>query len=271
MTGLPESVLVTGAAGNIGQVLRRTLLPKIARVRLSDLRDVGPLAAHEEFVPADLLDLDQVRAAVRGTEAVIHLGGVSDEAGFDAIKGPNLEGVYNVFEACRREGVRLVVNTSSNRITGFHPAGTTLDGEEAVRPDGLYGAAKAFGEALASLYADRFGLDVISVRVGSFEERPTEPRHLHTWLSHDDAARLYGACLTAPPGSGHVVVYGVSRNTRSWWTQNAAASALGYRPADDAEDFAAELGAFTEPHQGGRYTRYEYGGWATRPGDTREP
>ncbi|MFI6793932.1 NAD-dependent epimerase/dehydratase family protein [Nonomuraea sp. NPDC050383] len=265
MTGLPARVLVTGAAGNIGQALRRDLLPEIAQVRLSDVRDIDGLAAHEEFVPADLTDLEQVRAAVRGVDAVVHLGGVADETDFDTIKGPNLHGVHNVFEACRREGVRRVVNTSSNRITGFYPAGTLLDGREAARPDGLYGAAKAFGEALGSLYADRFGLDVISVRVGSFEERPTEPRHLHTWLSHADAARLYRACLTAPAGLGHVVVYGVSRNARSWWTQSAGASALGYAPMDDAEDFAEELGPYTEHYQGGRYTDYEYGGWAARP------
>ncbi|MEV0150516.1 MULTISPECIES: hypothetical protein [unclassified Nonomuraea] len=103
------------------------------------------------------------------------------------------------------------------------------------------------------------------MRVGSFEERPTEPRHRHTWLSHGDAARLYRACLTAPAGLGHVVVYGVSRNARSWWTQSPGARALGYAPMDDAEDFADDLGPYTERCQGGRYTDYEYGGWAARP------
>lgn len=265
MSTLPGRVLVTGAAGAIGTSLRGTLLRRIAQVRLSDIRPVGTTAAHEEFVQADLTDLDQVRAAVRGMDAVVHLGGIADETDFATLKGPNLEGVYNVFEACRLEQVPRVVNTSSNRITGFYPAGRTLDGLEAVRPDGLYGAAKAFGEALAGLYADRFGLDVVSVRVGSFEEQPSDPRHLHTWLSPSDAARLYEACLAAPAGIGHVTIYGVSRNTRSWWSQNAAASALGYRPEDDAEQFADRLQAYTEPYQGGPYTHYEYGGWAARP------
>ncbi|GAA3113686.1 NAD-dependent epimerase/dehydratase family protein [Streptosporangium carneum] len=268
---LPGRVLVTGAAGTMGTSLRGTLLRRIARVRLSDIRPVGPTEPHEEFVHADLTDLGQVRAVVRGTDAVIHLGGIPDETGFDALKGPNLEGVYNVFEACRLEQVPRVVNTSSNRITGFHPVDRTLDGLEAVRPDGLYGAAKAFGEALASLYADRFGLDVVSVRIGSFEERPSEPRHLHTWLSPSDAARLYEACLAAPAGIGHVTIYGVSRNTRSWWSQNAAASALGYEPRDDAEEFADRLQPYSEPCQGGRYTHYEYGGWAARPDAHRTP
>ncbi|MFD1930999.1 MULTISPECIES: NAD-dependent epimerase/dehydratase family protein [Nonomuraea] len=271
MNELPGRVLVTGAAGAIGRSLRGTLLRKVAHVRLSDIRAVGETAGHEEYVPAELTDLDQVRAAVHGMDAVIHLGGVADEADFASIKGPNLEGVYNVFEACRLEGVSRVVNTSSNRITGFYPAGRTLDGQEAVRPDGLYGAAKAFGEALASLYADRFGLDVVSVRVGSFEERPSESRHLHTWLSPSDAARLYEACLKAPAGLGHVTIYGVSRNTRSWWSQNAAASALGYAPRDDAEKFADRLPPYTEVHQGGQYTHYEYGGWAARPDTGRTP
>ncbi|MEV3926654.1 NAD-dependent epimerase/dehydratase family protein [Actinomadura coerulea] len=271
MSGLPGRVLVTGAAGTIGTSLRESFLAKIAHVRLSDIRPVGQTAVHEEFFEADLTDLDQVRAVVRGMDAVVHLGGVADEAGFAAIKGPNLEGVYNVFEACRLEGVPRVVHTSSNRVTGFYTADRKLDGLEAARPDGLYGASKAFGEALASLYADRFGLDVVSARIGSFEERPTEPRHLHTWLSPADVARLYEACLTAPVGIGHVTIYGVSRNTRSWWSQNAAASALGYEPEDDAEGFADLLPPYTELYQGGLYTHYEYGGWAARPGASRIP
>ncbi|WP_433420993.1 NAD-dependent epimerase/dehydratase family protein [Microtetraspora malaysiensis] len=271
MSTLPGRVLVTGAAGAIGTSLRGTLLRKIPHVRLSDLRSVGRTAAHEEFVQADLTDLDQVRAAVHGMDAVIHLGGIADETDFAVLKGPNLDGVYNMFEACRLEEVPRVVNTSSNRITGFHLANRTLDGLEAVRPDGLYGAAKAFGEALASLYADRFGLDVVSVRVGSFEEQPSDPRHLHTWLSPSDAARLYEACLAAPAGIGHVTIYGVSRNTRSWWSQSAAARALGYRPEDDAEQFADRFQPYTEPYQGGQYTHYEYGGWAARPGADRIP
>ncbi|MBB2741179.1 NAD(P)-dependent oxidoreductase [Microbispora sp. NBRC 16548] len=266
MSALPSRVLLTGAAGTIGTSLRETALRRIAHLRLSDLRPLGATAAHEEFLQADLTDLDQVRAAVRGMDAVIHLGGVADETGFAALKGPNLEGVRNVFEACRLERVPRVINASSNRVTGFHPVDRTLDGTEAVRPDGLYGATKAFGEALASLYADRFGLDVVSVRIGSFEERPSEPRHLHTWFSPADAARLYEACLAAPAGFGHIVIYGVSRNTRSWWSQNAAARALGYEPQDDAERFAHLLQPYAERYQGGQYTHYEYGGWAARPG-----
>lgn len=271
MSGFPGRVLVTGAAGTIGTSLRESLLAKITHVRLSDIRPISQTAVHEEFVQADLTDLDQVRAVVRGMDAVVHLGGVADETNFATIKGPNLEGAYNVFEACRLEGVPRVIYTSSNRITGFYPAGRTLDGLEAARPDGLYGASKAFGEALANLYADRFGLDVVSVRIGSFEERPTEPRHLHTWLSPADAARLYEACLRTPAGIGHITIYGVSHNTRSWWSQSATASALGYKPEDDAEEFADLLPPYTEPYQGGLYTHYEYGGWAARPGADRIP
>ncbi|MEV0150515.1 MULTISPECIES: NAD(P)-dependent oxidoreductase [unclassified Nonomuraea] len=134
----------------MGQALRRGLLPEIAQVRLSDVRPIDGLAAHEEFVPADLTDLEQVRAAVRGVDAVVHLGGVADETGFDTIKGPNLEGVHNVFEACRREGVRRVVNTSSNRITGFYPMGTLLDGREPPGPTGSTARPRPSGRRWAA-------------------------------------------------------------------------------------------------------------------------
>lgn len=266
---LPASVLVTGAAGAIGQALRQTLLPKISSVTLSDIKEVAPLATNERFVPADLESLDQVREAVRDAEVVIHLGGISDEASFDVIAGPNLRGAFNVFEACRLEGVERVVYASSNRITGFYPVETALTGSEPVRPDGLYGATKAFGEALASMYADRFGLGVVSVRIGSFERLPSDPRHLSTWLSWDDASRLFEACLRrGPRASAHIVVYGVSNNASGWWPLADGAHTLGYVPQDNAESHASEIAPGERPvgpYQGGEYTAYGYGGWAKPP------
>src|SRR5262245_40008658 len=206
-----ERVLLTGAAGRIGGCLREGLRGEALELRLTDNRSIDDLADGESFVHADLEDAEAIARAVAGTQAVIHLGGVPDEAGFGVLTGPNLRGAFNVFEAARRAGVRRVVYASSNRITGFYPVDRRLDGSEPVRPDGLYGATKAFGEALGRLYADKFGLEVICVRIGSFEERPSESRHLTTWLSPGDAVRLFTACLDAPD-VGYEVIYGVSAN-----------------------------------------------------------
>jgi uronate dehydrogenase len=256
-----ERVLLTGAAGNVGSCLRAGLRDGLTELRLSDLSPVEPLVAGETSAPADLRDFGAVARAVDGVDAVVHLGAVPDEAPFDELAGPNLHGVFHVFEAARRAGVRRVVFASSNHATGFYPTAQRLTGAEPVRPDGLYGASKAYGEALGHMYADRFGLSVISVRIGSFTERPREPRHLSTWLSPGDAVRLFTACLTAP-SVGYAVVYGASANTRCWWDLGPA-RALGYEPADNAEDFVAEVGDGppAEP-QGGRNAEFGHGGWA---------
>jgi uronate dehydrogenase len=256
-----ERVLLTGAAGKVGSCLRVGLRDGLRELRLSDRAPVGPASPVETDAPADLADFDAVSRAVSGVEAIVHLGAVPDEAPFDAIAGPNLHGVFHVFEAARRAGVRRVVFASSNHATGFYPVSARLTGGEPVRPDGLYGASKAYGEALGSMYHDRFGLSVISVRIGSFTERPTVPRHLSTWLSPGDAVRLFRACLTAPD-VGYAVVYGVSANSRAWWDLRSA-RAFGYSPVDNAEDYAAEVS--DEPvgeRQGGPNTAPDHGGWA---------
>ncbi len=83
-------------------------------------------------------------------------------------------------------------------------------------------------EALLSLYADRYGLDAVCTRIGSFLPQPETRRGLSTWLSHDDAVRMFDACLTAPD-PGFAVLYGVSANTRGWWDLEPG-RALGYHP-----------------------------------------
>jgi len=257
-------VLLTGASGRISSCLRAGLRDELEELRLTDLRAPNPPPMpRETFIAADLADREAVARAVEGVEAVIHLGGVADEAAFDELVGPNLVGVFNIFDAARQAGVRRVVYASSNRATGFYGVDERLSGTEPPRPDGLYGAAKAFGEALARMYSDRFGLEAICVRIGSFEERPSEPRHLHTWLSPADAVRLFRGCLSASD-IRFLTVYGASANSRSWWDLGEAERRLGYRPMDDAERYADEVEEAATPptHQGDPFTAPDYGGWA---------
>jgi uronate dehydrogenase len=259
----PRKVLLTGAAGRIGSVLRPALRGELDELRLSDLREPDGVVAPETFVRADLADADAVLRAVDGVDAVVHLGAVPDEAPFGAIAGPNLHGAFAVFDACRRTGVRRVVYASSNHATGFYPVGEPLDGTWPPRPDGLYGASKVFGEALGRMFSERFGLEVVCLRIGSFRPAPGERRELSTWLSHGDAVRLVRAALTAD-AIGFEIVYGVSANTRAWWPLSEAARRIGYAPRDDAEAFADELAGVGEDYrfQGGPNTALEHGGWA---------
>ncbi|MEU6572804.1 NAD(P)-dependent oxidoreductase [Streptomyces sp. NPDC046805] len=236
----PRTVLLTGAAGGLG-TLMRSLLPEYGyTLRLFDAR---PVAGEPDAITADLGDTDALREAVRGVDAIVHLAGISLEAPFEQILRSNIEGTYHLYEAARREGVARIVFASSNHAVGFTPV--PRDGTPLIpvgtprRPDTFYGLSKSFGEDLAQLYWDRHGLETVSVRIGSCFPEPTSVRMLSIWLSPADAARLFHSALTAE-GVGHTVVYGSSANTRLWWDLTAA-RALGYDPRDDSEPYAARL------------------------------
>jgi len=260
------TILITGAAGQVGAMLRA----RLARPgRVLRLLDVKPLAAQpgraEEAMTASVTDMDAMTAACDGVEAVIHLGGIPTEAPWDGILEVNIHGTYTVFEAARRAGVRRVVFASSNHAVGFYPRADFPAPDYAFpAPDTYYGVSKVSGEALAALYARRYGMDAICVRILSCFEQPRNARMLSTWLSPDDAGRLFEACLTAP-SPGFRVLYGVSANTRGGWVSLDEARALGYEPRDDAEDFAAEVGpADPEPDPADPAFRY-LGGEFTLP------
>jgi uronate dehydrogenase len=234
-----ERVLLTGAAGNVGRALRAGLRGRYALLRLADVAPQEPAGPGEDLVAFDLNDRAATQAAMEGIEGVVHLGAIPHEAPFDDILEGNIATAYSVFEGARRAGVRRVVFASSAHVVGFYPRGQTLGPDDPVRPDTFYGVSKAFGEALGRLYADKYGLEVVCLRIGSFAERPTTPRQLSIWLSPRDCIQLVRRCLDAP-AVGFLIVYGVSANTRSWWKDDAAAS-LGYQPQDNAEEFAADV------------------------------
>jgi uronate dehydrogenase len=251
-------ILLTGAAGAIGTCLREGLRPYVDELVLTDVRSLEPVEG-ERFVAADLADRDAIVALADDVDAIVHLGAVPTEAPFDELVGPNLVGTFNVFEAARRGRARRVVFASSNHATGFYPTDRILTGDEPPRPDTLYGVTKVYGEALGRLYADKFGLGVVCVRIGTFAQRPREQRHLATWLSPGDAVRLFAACLSAP-APGFRIVYGVSTNRRLYWDLGSA-HALGYEPQDDAETFAPDVEGELYPLQGGPFTEPDVGGW----------
>jgi uronate dehydrogenase len=236
------TILITGAAGRIGTFLRSRLAAPGRVLRLIDVTALPePLGPGEEGETASVTDLAAMTAACAGVEAVIHLGGIATESSWERILDVNINGTYTIFEAARRAGVPRVVFASSNHAVGFTPRSDFPVPDFAYpAPDTYYGASKAAGEAVAALYARRYGLDAVCIRILSCFQRPTGPRMLGSWLSPDDAGRLFEACLTAP-SPGFQVIYGVSANTRGGWVSLDGARALGYEPLDDAEVYAAEL------------------------------
>ncbi len=238
-------ILLTGAAGALGRVLRPALLERHGKLRCSDKLDLGRPKPGEELVPADLADMAQVERAVAGCSAIVHFGAISTESDWDSVLQANVVGTYHVFEAARRHGARRIVFASSNHAVGFHEVEKLLDAASAPRPDSLYGVSKVFGEGLGSLYVDKYGLEVACLRIGSCVPEPREVRHLSTWLSHPDLIRLVEACLEAPV-LGFTVLYGVSANARSRW-DNSRSPHVSYSPQDDAERYAARILSHGDP------------------------
>ncbi|MEH0651225.1 NAD(P)-dependent oxidoreductase [Streptomyces scabiei] len=236
----PRTVLLTGAAGGLGTLMRDLLPAHGYKLRLLDLL---PVDGAPDAITADLADRKALREAVRGIDAIIHLAGISLEASFEKILAANIEGTYNLYEAARAEGVPRIVFASSNHAVGFTPRPLGQDPLIPVdtphRPDTFYGLSKSFGEDLAQLYWDKYGLETVSVRIGSCFPEPTSVRMLSLWMSPADGARLFHAALTAEH-VGHTVVYGSSANTRLWWDLSTA-RALGYDPQDDSEPYAEKL------------------------------
>ena len=255
-------VLLTGAAGGLGRVLRPRLRARCSLLRVSDLAAMEPASAGEEVVPAALEDRRAVHALLQGMHAVVHLGGISTEQPFDAILQANIVGAYNLYEAARQHGVRRIVFASSNHVTGFYRQDEVIDATMPVRPDGYYGLSKAFGENLSRFYFDRYGIETVCLRIGSSFPEPRDRRMLATWLSYDDLERLVVASLTAPV-VGHSIVYGMSDNTTTWW-DNTPARHIGFRAQDSSEPFRAAAEARqpaldrNDPaviHQGGAFVR----------------
>jgi uronate dehydrogenase len=230
-----QRVLITGAAGDVGTRLRRLLKPVYPGLRSSDLRTPIDLAADETFVAADLARMDEVERAVAGVEGIVHLGGHSVEGPWETILQANIVGCHNLFEAARRHGVRRIVFASSNHVVGFYPRHRRIGTEVTVRPDSRYGVSKAFGEALAALYADKYGLRVLCLRIGNVTDRPADVRRLSIWLKPEDLVQLVRIGLEHPD-LRFEVFYGASFNARAWW-DNDRAYAYGYRPTGRAEDF----------------------------------
>jgi uronate dehydrogenase len=244
-----DRVLITGAAGTIGRTLRQGLQGRFRALRLFDRVPLGPTNPGEELVTADIRDLAAVNEAVADVDGIVHLAGIPHEDTFERILQTNVVGTSNVFEAARRQGCGRVVFASSLHVTGFYDASERISSEVPVRPDSFYGLGKACGENLGRLYADKHGLAVVCLRIGTFAQQPTTPRHLSTWLSPRDAVELFYRSLVAPE-VGFTVVYGASANQRGWWDPGPI-DRLGYRPMDDAEEWAQKIDADADPTESG--------------------
>jgi uronate dehydrogenase len=252
-------------------MLRRRLPSLGFELRSSELHPLEPLNAGEQVVHGDLRDAATVDALLKDIDVLVHMAGTSVERPLDEIIDNNLRALCEVYEGARRNGVRRVVFASSNHAFGMYPTESTLTLDAPYRPDGFYGLSKVWGEALAQMYWDKHGIEGVSLRIGTCHGRPPDdPRQLSTWLGEDDLVQLVTRSIEAE-GIGHVAVWGISANTRSYYDLSEG-NDIGYEPRQDAEVFAAAVEAKPNPldelaqeFQGGSFATWGY----TPPGSRR--
>lgn len=256
------SLLLTGAGGRMARPLRPALLESAQHLRLYARSEIDRVDEREELALGTLEDLEALERACAGVDVVVHLGGKADEADFSEILSANILGTYHVFEAARRAGVRRVVYASSHHVTGFHPVEQMVSVDSDVRPDTYYGVSKVFGEAIGRLYHDKWGLEVVCLRIGVCRPEPENSDQLRTWLSVPDSIRLVRAAVENEVTGGFATVYGVSDNATRFWDTRGSEH-IGFRAEDSADDYAGRFTGgreFSTPHQGGAFTGPDYRG-----------
>jgi uronate dehydrogenase len=261
-----KKIALSGAGGGVGSILRPALLRHGIPLRSAGgSRPLEPLVEGEDIMRGDLRDPLVVDRLLADVDVLIHMAGTSVEAPLSTIVENNLRALQEVYEGARRHDVRRVVFASSNHAFGMYPPAQRLPLDCEYRPDGMYGLSKVWGEAMARLYWDKHGIESICVRIGTVlpDNRPTQPRHLCTWLGNEDLVHLMLRCIAAP-GVGFMAVWGVSNNTRSYW-DNTGAEPLLYVPRQNAEDYAAEILQRPDPlsplarlYQGGSFATGDF-------------
>ena len=258
-----KTVLLTGASGALGRQLARQLGEAGITLRLTDIKPFpDALPARATFTAADLNDGVAILRLAEGCGTILHFGGVSVERPFEEVLGPNIRGLYHIYEAARREGARVLF-ASSNHAVGFHERTEQLDSDCAYRPDSYYGLSKVYGEMMGRLYWDKHGVESVSVRIGSSFPEPVDARMLATWLSYADLARL-ALRVIQTERTGCIVVWGASKNARMTWWGHDDRDVLGWQPQDSADSYTKQLEGVTsgnpviERHVGGAYTAIDY-------------
>ncbi|MGA9252543.1 MAG: NAD(P)-dependent oxidoreductase [Roseobacter sp.] len=261
-----KKLVLTGAAGRLGSYLREPLAALCDTLVSTDIvDDIGTLYPGEEYVKADLAQMDQIAPVLEGADMVVHFGAIVDEKPFEDLLGPNFVGSYNIWEAGYKAGVRRIVYASSIHAVGMHLKSDFIGTDAEHRPDTFYGLAKCFTEDLGRMYWDKRGMESIHLRILSCAQ-VNNTRALGSWLSYADLIQLVTRAIDTP-SVGFSIIYGVSNNDRAP-VDNAKASFLGYRPVDNAEVFAAQLLAeegtvdTTDPGQmchGGPFAKVDLG------------
>ncbi len=249
-----KRILITGANGRIGRLLQKALSPDY-NLRLIDISPCDTTYSKDVHI-IDILHSETLMNIMQDVDYVIHLAAITDEiSDAERILETNIIGTLRVLEAASKAGVSRFIFASSIHAVGFYPRDMVLTRDVTPRPSGIYGASKVACETLVRLYADKFGLSGICLRINTLEHEPHDTRELVTWLSEPDAIKLFKSALQAE--AVHFdIVYGVSNNTQKKLSN--AGSQVFFYPKDDAENYRTKVENENKPE--GIIARHFHGG-----------
>lgn len=243
-----KRIAITGAAGVVGSALRQELLGRGYALRLLDLQPIHDCTADEDCAVVDICDQARMATLLTGCDAVIHLAACTTDAPWSDQVRLSIEGTISLFDACRAAGVRRVTYASSHHVVGLHPRppnGPPLNDHTVLRPDSRYGVGKAFGESMGAMYACKYDMQVLAIRIGNVNTRPIDRRRMGNWISWRDLGQLVAIGIEHPD-LVFEIVYGISDATGHHY-DNASAYALGYAPQDAFGPFEAQVLAEDPP------------------------
>lgn len=273
-------VLITGASGEITrQILpafreryELTLLDTRPSARANDIVEVDVGDPDVDKYRAHFRGIDAIVHNVRATKPGVPTSAprqwLAARPGAEPVEGyfverTSLDMAFNVLRLALEEGVRRVVITSSNHAADWYESKLHDGRMDTVGPetyplsDNFYGWAKATYEHLGFIFASgRLGRAVENVQVRVGAPRPIRAadfagdersykRDLGAYISERDMQQLYAKAVEAEDirnadGIPFQIVYGISNNTRAFWSIANARRVLGYAPEDDSERLFAE-------------------------------
>ena len=234
-----NNILLTGAAGALGEELREFLSMSCKVLRISDKAALNKKFENETVIQAELSNESEMLELTKNIDCVVHMGGQSIEGSWNNVLNSNIIGMYNLYEGCRKNNVKRIIWASSVHTVGFYPRSHVVDNKMMPRPDSNYGVSKVFGETLAQYYWDKYKIETVSIRIYSSLAEPKDERVLSTWLSYNDLRSLIKACMNSS-NVEHSIIFGVSNND-SILIDNKYANHIGFKPEDNAEHFRSKV------------------------------
>jgi uronate dehydrogenase len=271
-----KTIAITGAAGVVGTGLRQELKNLGYRLVLLDRQPIADCTLQEQAFAVDIRDQSKLAELLNRVDAVVHLAACTTDAPWSEQVALSVEATISLFEAALAAGAKRIVYASSHHVVGFHSRTKQIDHHVELRPDSRYGVGKAFGEAIGALYAYKYGMSVLAIRIGNVNTRPIDRRRLGNWISWRDLGQLVSVGIENRDIIFEIV-YGISDATGRNY-DNGNAFALGYRPRDGSDAYEADVlradpipapgtEAAESPHEltlGGQFSQGEFAGSTAR-------